>query len=128
MFRVVCYWTTLLVLPFGLAALIVPGILFGQFGMTLDAAAQGVARGYGATALGLGVTAFRLRYTVDPAVQVAVLNGILVFNLAELMTLVTLRLQDEVNLQSYGMIIGHMVGSVLTLLALQRTRPRFRHA
>lgn len=61
MFRYSCLWTTLQALPFGIAALIAPSLVFAQCGMVLDAAAQGVAGGYGATALGVGIAALLLR-------------------------------------------------------------------
>lgn len=120
MYRLVCYWTAILAVPFGIAALIAPEFVFAQFGMKLDAAAQGVARGYAATALGLGLTAFYLRNVEDPRAQHALLIGSLVFNLAELFAQVPLWRSGLANPSIWGTIIGHAIGTVLCVLALQR--------
>lgn len=129
MFRALCLLTTILAVPFGLACMVAPEFVFGQFGMKLDAAAAGIARGYAATALGLGLTAFLMRDTKDRVAQGALIVGTLVFNVAELFAQVPLWYAGLANNSVWGTIAGHAAGTLLCVLALLKVRdasPPFR--
>jgi hypothetical protein len=73
----------LLTLPFGVVALAIPGLLFAQFGLQLDAAGILVARGYSATLIGYGVALFLMRGTVDPRTVQVLLSSLAIFNAIE---------------------------------------------
>lgn len=120
MFNLACIWTAVLAVPFGIAALIAPDFVFAQFGVKLDVPAQGVARGYAATALGLGITAFLLRNVKDTAARRALLVGALVFNLAELFAQLPLWWGGHANASIWGTIVGHVIGTVLCVMAMRQ--------
>jgi len=122
MYRINCWWTALLTLPFGIATLIAPGFVFAQFGMALDPVAQGVARGYGATALAVGFAALLLRGAEERPVQRGFLIAALVFNLAELAAQGMIWHDGLANGQILGTIGGHAIGAVLAGVGLTRLR------
>jgi hypothetical protein len=118
--RKIVFWlNAILVLPFGIAALIAPAFVFSNFGMTMDAVASGIARGYAATALGYSLIFLMLRNTTTRETVVALLFGSLVFNTVELLVQIPLFLQGLANAMIWTTIIGHALTAVLSALALR---------
>ena len=70
-------------LPFGVGAVLVPGALFGQFGVSLNSAGELIARGYGATLIGYGLTLWGLRDSCSHASGRYICIGLAVFNVIE---------------------------------------------
>lgn len=70
----------LLTLPFGLATLAAPALVFAQFGLRLDPAAALVARGYAATLVGYGLAVWSLRRSRDRAITRPLLLSLVAFN------------------------------------------------
>lgn len=70
-------------LPFGIAAVLTPDKVFEQFGVTLDTAGELIARGYGASLIGFGITLWGLRSSQSTASQRYVCAGLSCFNAIE---------------------------------------------
>ncbi len=119
MLKLVFWLNAVLLLPFGLAAIIAPEFVFSNFGMTIDAAGAGIARGYASLALGLGVIFLLLRNAIGRAVTVPLLLGSLVFNGAEVLVQVPIYFQGLANGMIWSTILGHCLGLVLSALALR---------
>jgi hypothetical protein len=118
MFRIVCLLNALMVIPFGISALIAPAYVFAQFGIAVDAATSGIVRGYGATALGYGIVLLLLRNAEDADDRRAVLSGSLVFNLLEVLLQVPLYANGLASSMIWVTICGHALLAVLSALAL----------
>lgn len=69
--------------PIGIGAVLIPGKLFSQFGVSLDPAGELIARGYGATLIGFGLVLWGLRNVQLPAAQRWLLIGLTFFNAIE---------------------------------------------
>ncbi len=80
MFRIVCIRNGVLVLPFAVSALLAPEFTFASFGLDLGAEGGGVARGYGAAALGWGLACALLSGSRVPEV----LRGLMIAFAADL--------------------------------------------
>lgn len=83
MVRSLLLLNTLLTLPFGVAALVAPGALFGQFGLQLDPAGTLLARGYGATLVAYGLALWLLRNATEPRTTAVLLWSLVAFNAIE---------------------------------------------
>jgi hypothetical protein len=119
-YRLVCILNAVLVLPFAVLVLAAPHFTFGQFGISLGDEGAGVARGYGATALGWGIVCTLLRDTSDPSVARPVLIASLVFNVAEVLIQVQVALSGIASPMIWTTIIGHSAVAVLSALCLTR--------
>jgi hypothetical protein len=75
MFKLACILNALLVLPFAASALAAPDFTFAQFGIDLGTEGAGVARGYGASALGWGIACGLLRGATESTVVKALMTG-----------------------------------------------------
>jgi hypothetical protein len=123
-FRLVCLLNAVLVLPFAASVMIAPDFTFGQFGIDLGPEGAGVARGYGAAALGWGLVCLLLRNAADVSVIRAVLMASLAFNGAEVLIQIPIALSGIANAQIWTTIGGHIVASLLSALALMQTGNR----
>jgi hypothetical protein len=122
MFKVVCVLNAVLVLPFAVSALVAPDFTFAQFGIDLGTEGAGVARGYGATALGWGIVCAMLRNTADRTVQTAILVASTAFNLAEVALQVPIALSGIASAMIWVTIIAHGVIGALSLYAQSSVR------
>lgn len=120
MFKLVCILNALMVLPFAVSVLIAPDFTFGQFGIDLGAEGAGVARGYGATALGWGIACVLLRDAADAGAVRGMLIASLVFNAVEVVIQVPVALSGIANAMIWTTIVGHAVVAVLSAVALSR--------
>lgn len=68
---------------FGIGAVLMPGILFRNVGVSLDPAGELIARGYGATLLGLGIVLWGLRGAPAGVALRWSLAGLAAFNAIE---------------------------------------------
>lgn len=121
-FRAVCFLNAFLVLPFAVSALSVPDFTFGLFDIDLGPEGAGVARGYGATALGWGIVCLLLRNRMELQVVTAVLIASLAFNGAEVLLQVPLALSGTVSAMIWVTIPGHGLIAVLSALGITQTR------
>ncbi len=124
MVRIICILTAILVIPFGIAAVLAPAMVFGQFGMTIDVVGAVVARGYGATALGYGIVFLMLRNAVERGVVLALLVGALVFNGLEVLVQVPFAFAGLANAMIWVTICGHALVGGLAAVALVRGEGR----
>ncbi len=69
--------------PFGIGAVLAPGALFGQFGVSLNSAGELMARGYGATLIGYGITLWGLRASLSLTSELYTCVGLALFNAIE---------------------------------------------
>lgn len=122
MFRIVCTLNAFMVLPFAASVLIAPDFTFGQFGLDLGAEGAGVARGYGATALGWGIACALLAGTPHAEVRRAILAASLAFNLVEVLIQVPVALSGVASAMIWTTIVGHAVVAALSAAALVRDR------
>lgn len=83
MTRIIFIISVLQTLPFGLGAVLFPGKLFAQFGISLNPAGELIAQGYGATLVGFGLVLWGLRNVQLPAAQKWLLTGLTLFNAIE---------------------------------------------
>lgn len=120
MFRFICLFNAIMVLPFAASVLAAPDFTFGRFGIDLGPEGAGVARGYGAAALGWGLVCAQLRSARDPGVIRAVLIASLAFNGAEVLLQVPIALSGIASPMIWATIAGHGGLTVLSALALQR--------
>lgn len=121
MFRLVCILNALLVLPFAVSVLVAPDFTFGQFGLDLGPEGAGVARGYGATALGWGIACVMLRDAKDWSVMRAMLIASLAFNAVEVLVQVPVAFSGIATAMIWTTIIGHAVVAALSALVLLRS-------
>jgi hypothetical protein len=70
-------------LPFGIGAMLAPGALFNQFGVSLNSSGELIARGYGATLIGYGITLWGLRASRSIASERYTCVGLALFNATE---------------------------------------------
>lgn len=117
MFRV-CILNALMVLPFAASVLAAPHFTFDQFGIDLGAEGAGVARGYGAAALGWGIACLLLRNAVDPPVVRAVLIASLAFNAVEVLVQVPIALSGAATAMIWTTIVGHALVAAFSAAAL----------
>jgi hypothetical protein len=122
MFRAVCILTGILVIPFGIAAVIAPVFVFGTFGMVVDPAVAGIVRGYGATALGYGIVFVMLRDSLPGPVTQALLLASVAFNGLEVIIQLPVALGGLANGMIWTTISGHALVAVLSVLCLVRQR------
>lgn len=122
MFRLVAILNAVMVLPFAACALAAPDFTFGLFGLDLGAEGAGVARGYGATALGWGLLCAMLSGTSDAAVRRSLLVASLAFNGAEVLLQVPIALSGIASAMIWSTIAGHAAIAVLGALGLARPR------
>lgn len=120
MFRLVCILNAVMVLPFAISVLIAPAFTFDQFGLDLGAEGAGVARGYGATALGWGIACVLLRDAAETAVVRALMIASLAFNGVEVLLQVPIALSGIASAMIWTTIIGHAVVAVLSAMVLSR--------
>jgi hypothetical protein len=118
MFQLACWANACLVLPFALACLAAPKFVFEQFGIAVEGAATGVARGYAATALGWGITAFLMRNVADVSARWAFLLGSIAFNTAEIALQVPMYFQGLANKTILMTIFGHAACAALSIAAI----------
>jgi hypothetical protein len=97
---------------------VAPKFVFEQFGIAIEGAATGVARGYAATALGWGITAFLMRNVADRPARRAFLLGAIAFNAAEVALQVPMYFQGLTNATILITIFGHAVCAALSIAAL----------
>lgn len=113
-----------LTLPFALAGLIAPAILFGSFGLDLDVAGQLVARGYAATLLGYGIVFLTLRDVAKSSVQRALLIASAAFNLVEALVQAVAGAGGVTSSVVWLTVTIHLVVGALSVVAVQQTSPR----
>ena len=113
---------TLLTLPFGIVALAIPGVLFAQFGLQLDAAAILIARGYGATLVAYGLALFLMRATVDARTVMVLLSSMAIFNAIEAIIQGIAGIQAVAQPIIFANVAMHGVVSVACLFALSRQK------
>lgn len=108
--------------PFGLGAILFPGDLFSQFGVSLDPAGELIARGYGATLIGFGLVLWGLRNIQVPATQRWLLIGLILFNAIE----ATIQLVSGLEAVAQPIIFGnvglHAGMAIASLVALLQWR------
>jgi hypothetical protein len=119
MFRPALYLNALLAIPFGLACFVTPVFVFAQFGMPLDPVAVGVARGYAATALALGVVFLLFAGETRAGAQRALLIGSLVFNGLEVILQVPFWFGGMAGPGIWGTILGHAIAFALSVAAFR---------
>jgi hypothetical protein len=119
-YKLVSVLNALLVLPFAASVLVAPEFTFDQFGIDLGTEGAGVARGYGATALGWGLACALLSDATDPAVVRAVMLSSLVFNFVEVLVQIPVALSGIASAMIWTTITGHSVVAVLSVLVLLR--------
>lgn len=122
MFKLVCILNALMVLPFAVSVLIAPDFTFGQFGLDLGPEGAGVARGYGATALGWGIACILLRDSKELHVTRAILAASFVFNAVEVLVQVPVALSGIASAMIWTTIVGHAIVAVLSALSLLKAR------
>ncbi len=120
MFRIVCLLNAIMVLPFAASVLVAPHFTFGQFGLDLGPEGAGVARGYGATALGWGIACTLLRNVTLAEVIRAILIASLAFNLVEVVIQVPIALSGIASAMIWTTIAGHAVAAALSGAALSQ--------
>jgi hypothetical protein len=113
---------TLLTLPFGIVALAIPGVLFAQFGLQLDAAGILIARGYGATLVAYGLALFLMRATVDARTVMVLLSSMAIFNAIEAIIQGIAGIQAVAQPIIFANVAMHGVVSVACLFALSRRK------
>jgi hypothetical protein len=118
MFKLACILNAILVLPFAASVLAAPDFTFGQFGIDLGAEGAGVARGYGATALGWGLACLLLRESRDLGVMRAILIASLAFNTAEVLIQVPIALSGIASPMIWATIIGHSLTALVSASGL----------
>ncbi len=117
-FKLVCLLNSTMVLPFAASVLIAPDFTFGQFGLGLGPEGAGVARGYGAAALGWGLVCVLLRNSTDAGVVRTVLIASLAFNGGEVLIQVPIALSGIAAAMIWVTIGGHFVAALLSALGL----------
>ena len=120
MLKAVLLLNAVLVLPFGVIAMVSPGGAFQAFGIALDPVAYPVVRGYAATCLGYGLVMLLLRDVRDHGTAFALLVGSLVFNALEVAIQLPLPLAGSAGPAIWGTIIGHGIAAVMSFAALVR--------
>jgi hypothetical protein len=113
----------LLTFPFGVLALAAPVALFAQFGLRLDAAAELIARGYGATLVAYGVVLFLERQSADGRTVRAFLLSMALFNSIEAVIQGVAGTQGVAAVMIFGNVAIHAVVAVLSFIALSRRQP-----
>jgi len=113
---------TLLTLPFGIVALAIPGVLFAQFGLQLDAAGLLIARGYAATLVGYGLSVFLMRNTDDARTEKVLLSSLALFNAIEAIVQGVAGMQGIAQPIIFANVAMHGVVSVACLFALSRPK------
>ena len=108
--------------PFGLGAILFPGNLFSQFGVSLDPAGELIARGYGATLIGFGLVLWGLRNVQLPATQRWLLIGLTFFNAIEATIQFTGGVAGVAQPIIFGNVGLHAAMAVASLMALLRSR------
>ncbi|HMS95453.1 MAG TPA: hypothetical protein PKA03_09580 [Tabrizicola sp.] len=115
MFRVLALLNALLVLPFAASALAAPDFTFDQFGLDLGAEGAGIARGYGATALGWGIACLLLAGSAVAEVKRAIALASLAFNGAEVLLQVPIALSGIASSMIWVTISAHALLAALSL-------------
>jgi hypothetical protein len=123
MSRLVCILNAIMVLPFAVSALALPVFTFDMFGLDLGAEGAGVARGYGATALGWGLACVLLRNSLDVQVRQAVLIASFAFNAAEVLLQLPIAFSGIASPMIWTTIVGHGVIAMLSAYALLALKP-----
>ena len=113
-----------LTLPFAVAALAAPALLFAAFGLELDTAGELVARGYAATLLGYGIVFFALRDVTNVQVQRALFLGSAAFNLVEALVQTGAGIDGVTSSVVWFTALLHLLLGVLSVAAIRSTRPR----
>jgi hypothetical protein len=106
---------------FGLPLLIFPATVLAISGLTLPDAGVAIARGAGATVIGIGVIDWMLRKTTGPALY-GLLRGNLAVQVLSLIVNGGEVLAGHLPIQAASASVLHLVLSVMFLLAL-RTEP-----
>jgi hypothetical protein len=122
MFKLVCLLNAVMVLPFAASVLIAPDFTFAQFGIDLGAEGAGVARGYGAAALGWGLVCVFLRNAADAGVILSVLTASLAFNGAEVLVQVPIALSGIASAMIWATVGGHSLAMLLSAWGLMNRR------
>jgi hypothetical protein len=117
-YKLVCILNAVMVLPFAVTVLVAPEFTFGQFGLDLGPEGAGVARGYGATALGWGIACVLLSGLRDAAVVRAILVASLAFNAVEVLVQVPVAFSGIASAMIWTTIVGHAVTAALSAVAL----------
>jgi hypothetical protein len=120
LFRLVCILNALMVLPFAASVLVAPDFTFSQFGLDLGPEGAGVARGYGATALGWGIACVFLNGSTDALTTRAILIASLAFNFAEVLVQVPVAFSGIASPMIWTTIVGHGVTGALSAAAVLR--------
>ena len=120
MLKAVLLLNTVLVLPFGVIAMVSPGGAFQAFGIALDPVAHPVVRGYAATCLGYGLIMLLLRDVKDNGTAFALLVGSLVFNALQVAVQLPLALDGAAGAAIWGTIIGHGIAALMSFAVLVR--------
>lgn len=119
MLKAVFLLNAILVLPFGVIAMVSPGGAFQAFGIALDPAAYPVVRGYAAACLGYGLIMLLLRDVKDNGTAFALLVGSLVFNALEVAIQLPIGFGGA-GPAIWGTIIGHGIAAAMSLYVLVR--------
>ncbi|MFN4192176.1 MAG: hypothetical protein ACK4FR_04480 [Tabrizicola sp.] len=120
MFRLLALLNALVVLPFAVSVLAAPDFTFAQFGIELGPEGAGVARGYGATALGWGLVCLMLARSAVAEVKRAVTLASLAFNAAEVLIQVPVAWSGIAGPMIWTTIVAHAGLAALSLWLLVR--------
>lgn len=112
----------ILLLPFGVMALIMPEGVFAQFGVTLDPAGALIARGYAATSVGYGLALLLARRTTDPDVIRGFLVSMVVFNAIEAIIQGAAGMQGLAQPVIYGNVAVHGAAALWAAVLLLKRR------
>lgn len=124
MTKIIFIISVLQTLPFGIGAILLPGKLFSQFGVSLDQAGELIARGYGATLIGFGLVLWGLRNIQSPQVQQCLLIGLILFNAIEAAIQFMGGLSGVAQPIIFGNVGLHAAMAVASLVTLLRTKPK----
>ncbi len=118
MYKILMIVNTLLALPFAMAAIVAPAAVFSDFGLTLDAGASLIARGYASTLVGYGVFAWFMRDAEARPLRLKALTATLLFNLCEAVIQLMARLANVASEKIWVTITAHGVVTLLTVVAI----------
>ncbi len=107
---------------FGIGAVFLPGMLFGNFGVSLDPAGELIARGYGATLLGLGIVLWGLRGAPAGVALRWCLAGLAAFNAIETAVQLQAGLAGTADPIIFGNVGLHAVLALVSVIAFLRCK------
>jgi hypothetical protein len=122
MVRILFVLNSILTLPFGVLALVMPATVFSQFGIQLDPAGILIARGYAAALIGYGIVLFLMRNALEFRTVRGFLLSMAIFNGVEAMIQGVAGVQGVAGAAIFGNVAIHGIVFVLCIVSLVRQK------